>query len=66
MGTGEDLSTGTPPYKKCQIFKKVGRFGLKLGKMSNYNEECPIFRENIRLIGKLTDQTFSLKNEKGQ
>ena len=35
MGTGEDLSTGTPPYEKCPIFRKVGRFGLKLGKISN-------------------------------
>ena len=64
MGTGEDLSTGTPPYEKCPIFRKVGRFGLKLGKMSTYYEKCPIHRKNIRFLGKLIDQTFFLKNGK--
>ena len=64
MGTGEDLSTGTPPYEKCPIFRKVGRFGLKLGKISNYCEKCPIFRKNVRFLEKLTVQTFLLKKRK--
>ena len=46
MGTGEDLSTGTPPYEKCPFFRENIRF---LGKLTD-----PTFflKNGKRSIGK--------------